>query len=49
MIGLRNLLIHEYFRVDLFRVWEVVQQDIPEFIAVIEPLISPNQNQEEQP
>ncbi len=47
MIGLRNLLIHEYFRVDLRRGWEVIQQDIPSLILVIELLIP--SDQKEQP
>jgi uncharacterized protein with HEPN domain len=47
MIGLRNLLIHEYFRVDFSRIWEVGEQDIPPLILVIEPLIS--SDQKEQP
>lgn len=30
MAALRNLLIHEYFGVDLKLVWNVVKKDIPE-------------------
>jgi uncharacterized protein with HEPN domain len=29
IIGLRNLLIHEYFGVDLDIVWEIIRTDIP--------------------
>jgi uncharacterized protein with HEPN domain len=29
--GLRNLLVHEYFGVDLLIVWEVIQFDLPSF------------------
>lgn len=39
MIGMRNRLIHEYNRVDLDLVWNVLQQHIPALIALIEPLI----------
>ena len=39
MAGLRNRVVHEYFRVDLPMVWEVVQRDIPELIKLIEPLL----------
>jgi uncharacterized protein with HEPN domain len=39
MIGMRNRLIHEYFQVDLARVWETVQDDLPGLIALIEPLV----------
>lgn len=39
MIGMRNRLIHEYFRVDLRTVWETVQDDLPPLIDLIEPLV----------
>ena len=29
IIGLRNILIHEYFGVDLDIVWEIIQTDLP--------------------
>ena len=41
MIGMRNRLIHEYFRVNLTTVWETVQDDLPSLIALIEPLVPP--------
>lgn len=31
IIGLRNRIIHEYFGVDLQIVWQIIQQDLPEF------------------
>ena len=40
MVGMRNRLIHEYFRVDLLVVWETLQQDLPDLIALLEPLIT---------
>jgi len=43
MIGMRNRLIHEYFQVDLRRVWETVQSDLPDLITRIEPLVPPDQ------
>jgi uncharacterized protein with HEPN domain len=39
MIGMRNRLIHEYFRVNLTTVWETVQNDLPSLIALIGPLV----------
>lgn len=39
MIGMRNRLIHEYFRVDLVTVWETVQSDLPRLIELIAPLV----------
>ncbi|MCD4680299.1 MAG: DUF86 domain-containing protein [Bacteroidales bacterium] len=35
IIGLRNILIHEYFGVDAKIVWDVICVDIPEFKAQI--------------
>ena len=39
MIGMRNLLIHDYDDVDLPIVWQTVQHDLPRLIAQLEPLI----------
>ncbi len=41
MIGMRNRLIHEYFRVNMTTVWETVQNDLPRLITLIEPLVPP--------
>lgn len=30
IVGMRNLLIHEYFHVDLDQVWNTIQKSIPE-------------------
>ena len=35
----RNLLIHEYFGVDLEIVWNILQQDLPPLIKVVTELI----------
>lgn len=43
--GMRSKLIHEYDRVDLVAVWEVVQVDIPKLIAQIQPLIPPDDSE----
>ena len=39
--GMRNRLIHEYFRVIPEKVWEAVEKDIPDLIAALEPLVPP--------
>ena len=44
IVGMRHRLVHEYFRIRLDRVWEVVQQDIPPFISMLKPLIPPEDN-----
>src|SRR5512135_1621860 len=35
IIGLRHLIVHEYWRVDLDRVWEIVTKDIPDLVAAL--------------
>ena len=39
IIGMRHRLIHDYVRVDLPTVWDVVQNDLPPLISAIEPLV----------
>ena len=41
IIGMRNRLVHEYFRVETEIVWEVVERDIPALIPLLEPLVPP--------
>jgi len=41
MIGMRNRLIHEYFRVNYGVVWDTVRDDLPELIQLIEKLVPP--------
>lgn len=43
IIGMRNRLVHEYFRIIPARVWDVVQKNIPELMDQIEPLIPPEE------
>jgi uncharacterized protein with HEPN domain len=42
MVGMRNLMVHEYDDVDLEIVWDTVQRDLPLLIELIEPLIPPD-------
>lgn len=37
--GMRDKLIHGYDIVDLDRVWKTAQKDVPELLALIEPLL----------
>lgn len=39
IIGMRNTLVHLYFRVIPERVWEVVEKNIPALILLLEPLV----------
>lgn len=37
--GIRNLIIHEYFRVNLNIIWQTVQTDLPPLVQQIEELV----------
>jgi len=39
IVGLRNILIHEYFGIDERIVWEIIQNDIPKLKSNLKPLI----------
>ena len=41
IVGMRNRLVHEYFQINLARVWETVEQDIPRLIPQLERLVPP--------
>ena len=44
MIGLRNILIHDYGEVKLDRVWLIASARIPELAGLLDPLIPPVNN-----
>lgn len=44
IIAMRNLLIHEYFGVDIEEIWNTVQTDLPELKQRISEIISDIQN-----
>lgn len=41
MIGMRNILTHQYDSVKLDLIWEVVETDTPNLIEMRTPLIPP--------
>jgi uncharacterized protein with HEPN domain len=43
IVGMRNRLIHEYFSLDIEKIWDTVQNDIPLLIVLIEPLVPPEE------
>lgn len=43
IIGMRNRLVHAYFEISLDTIWDAVQDDIPRLIALLEPLIPPEE------
>lgn len=40
MIGMRNIMIHEYDGVDMVILWETVKKDIPALILAINNILS---------
>ena len=41
MVGLRNRIVHEYFRLDLTILWQIVTRDLPHHLALVRPLAPP--------
>ncbi len=39
IIGMRNQIIHEYFRINRQVVWDTIHNDLPDLIRLIEPLV----------
>ena len=39
IVWMRHQLVHRYWDVDLEIVWDVAQRDLPELIAVLEPVL----------
>lgn len=39
VIGLRNVVIHQYDAIDLFAIWETVKSDLSPLVEAIEPLL----------
>ncbi|MBZ5623880.1 MAG: DUF86 domain-containing protein [Acidobacteriia bacterium] len=38
--GLRNVIVHQYFGIDLDIVWGVIERDIPDLKALVEQVLS---------
>jgi uncharacterized protein with HEPN domain len=38
--GFRNVAVHEYLRIDVVRIWDIVEQDIPLLEEQIERIMS---------
>ena len=43
MVAMRHRIAHDYFRLDLLKVWGIVTNEIPALIAAIEPLVPPEE------
>jgi uncharacterized protein with HEPN domain len=42
IMGFRNVVVHDYFQVDVHRAWKVTSRDIPELIKTLEALVPPD-------
>ncbi|CCQ56445.1 HepT-like ribonuclease domain-containing protein [Crocosphaera watsonii] len=40
MAGMRDILAHQYDRVNINTLWDVIQSDIPELLPMIETILS---------
>jgi len=47
MIGMRNVLIHRYFEIDLEQVWKTVTDDLPILIIKLEEITPPTESDTE--
>ncbi|NOT21568.1 MAG: DUF86 domain-containing protein [Nitrospiraceae bacterium] len=41
IMGLRDVVVHDYFHIDVRRAWKIASLDIPELIDALEPLVPP--------
>lgn len=41
--GLRDVVVHAHFQVDLLEVWRIVQEDLPPLVAILGPLVPPEE------
>ncbi len=39
IIGLRNMLAHEYFRIDRQAIWDIVESDLPPLKLTVEKML----------
>lgn len=47
MVGLRNVISHEYASVDYVAIYRILRDQIPELLALLEPLVPPAPPMEE--
>jgi uncharacterized protein with HEPN domain len=43
IIAFRNVLVHDYLGIDLERVWEIIQHDVPTFKRAISVMLDQQQ------
>ena len=40
IIGLRNMLVHEYFRIDRQAIWDITESDLPPLKSTVEQMLT---------
>ena len=40
IIGLRNMLVHEYFRIDRQAIWDITESDLPPLKSTVEQMLA---------
>ncbi len=40
IIAFRNILVHEYFRIDLKAVWKIIERDLPELKNQVKDILN---------
>ena len=43
IVAFRNILVHEYFRVDLKAVWKIIERDLPDLKIKVEEILEDEQ------
>jgi uncharacterized protein with HEPN domain len=43
--GFRDVVVHDYFGVDLKEVWRIIRRDLPALAKLLEPLVPPDEGQ----
>jgi uncharacterized protein with HEPN domain len=41
--GFRDVVVHDYFGVNLKEVWRIIQDDLPALVKLLEPLVPPEE------
>jgi uncharacterized protein with HEPN domain len=39
LIGLRNVVVHEYFQLDLENIWKIVKEDLPPLKQILQKIL----------
>ena len=43
MQGIRNIIVHEYFRLDVAILWQTITQNLPPLVSLLERILTENQ------